>query len=491
MKNKKQTNCNRCGNRYKLFVILLIAVIIIGAGLGAITGIMRARAEGNVADKYTGVIEDLSKDESFNVNDYPAKPDDYSIRIIQIAESADGELFVYTYQACQNTVSVVATEINMSLSESAENTSLYGLTLLSVDGVLCKYVVNGIAVSAEPERHYNITSVYRKRNTNIPADASNATATSIAYNVGQLWTVKTVENGVEYSMSATETIEITSQMIGFRRYNDGFMWANTKKCDAHYLLFSCNYKIDSLISAEISYSPRKYEAVKGSETKYIMSKPVTVTLHYDDVVSNDGSGWFGKKERWRRMVSVDEFMKDVELTETEQKVFAEYDWVLNFLETEYTCEAGGKDVLITALVPFGFVWTIVNGCTTKGTIVRDVTLFRLEFECDDEIYNLGVVSDRHYGTDTPSNPDDKVENMLAWFKNTFEKIAEFFRKYWYWLVVGAVAVIALIILAPFMPSIIHLIINGTVWLFKGLVWLVSLPFRGIVALVRKIMDKSE
>jgi len=117
----------------------------------------------------------------------------------------------------------------------------------------------------------------------------------------------------------------------------------------------------------------------------------------------------------------------------------------------------------------------------------------LTFETNGVVYNLGVVDNKQTGDLLPGGDegDDGVEGMLAWFKNLFEKIAAFFRKYWYWFVIGAVAFIALIILAPFMPSIIHLIFSGIVWLFKGLVWLVSLPIRGIVALIRKIQGNSE
>lgn len=40
--------------------------------------------------QYTNVIEDLSKDETFNINHYPMKLKDYSLGVIQIAESENG-----------------------------------------------------------------------------------------------------------------------------------------------------------------------------------------------------------------------------------------------------------------------------------------------------------------------------------------------------------------------------------------------------------------
>ena len=51
-----------------------------------------AHAEGK---EYTGVLEDLQKDESFSESYYPVVADDYSLQMVQIAESSDKELFVY------------------------------------------------------------------------------------------------------------------------------------------------------------------------------------------------------------------------------------------------------------------------------------------------------------------------------------------------------------------------------------------------------------
>ena len=72
---------------------------------------------------YTDVLEDLQKDESFKVEDYPAKADDYSLQIIQIAESVNGELFIYVYQPCHDTKDLVATYISMysGYSETGED----------------------------------------------------------------------------------------------------------------------------------------------------------------------------------------------------------------------------------------------------------------------------------------------------------------------------------------------------------------------------------
>ena len=66
---------------------------------------------------YTDVLDDLRKDENFSPALYPEVADDYSLQVIQIAESQDRELFVYVYQPCQIVYPLVATDINMSLSD--------------------------------------------------------------------------------------------------------------------------------------------------------------------------------------------------------------------------------------------------------------------------------------------------------------------------------------------------------------------------------------
>ena len=47
---------------------------------------------------YSNVLDDLKKDPSFDPNDFKIDSDDYSLNVIQIAESDDGKLFLYIHQ---------------------------------------------------------------------------------------------------------------------------------------------------------------------------------------------------------------------------------------------------------------------------------------------------------------------------------------------------------------------------------------------------------
>ena len=81
-------------------ILLLALVLTIGGELFLAFSVRASAAE---AVSHSNVLDDLSKDEKFNPEDYPAKADDYSLKVIQIAEGANGELFVYVYQPSNDT----------------------------------------------------------------------------------------------------------------------------------------------------------------------------------------------------------------------------------------------------------------------------------------------------------------------------------------------------------------------------------------------------
>ena len=110
---------------------------------------------------------------------------------------------------------------------------------------------------------------------------------------------------------------------------------------------------------------------------------------------------------------MNEFFNEVEISDEEKQTLSKYDWILNFYETEYERDYGGKDIVITLLVPGGWIWSLINGLTTSGTKVSDVTLMRLEFEYDGKIYNMGVVSDKQTGSFNPTNGNKNGNKTLS------------------------------------------------------------------------------
>ena len=84
---------------------------------------------------HSNVLDDLGKDEKFNAADYPNNPNDYSLKVIQIAEGSNGELFIYVYQPSAATKPIVATSINISVEQDQKNIRNYTLELVSSESV--------------------------------------------------------------------------------------------------------------------------------------------------------------------------------------------------------------------------------------------------------------------------------------------------------------------------------------------------------------------
>ncbi len=487
MKNKKQTNCKSRSHRYILFIILLFAAIIICSALGKVSGVLHVRAEGDAASKYTAVMDDLAKDEYFNADDYPAVANDYSIRIIQIAESSDAELFVYTYQPSVDE-RFVLTSIRLSTEKgNMDSRHDYALVECNHDGPLYKYKVVGLLLVDNPIRYYDITAVFRKWIPDVDDETGNDnTIDYVPYAVGQLWTVVDTEDKTEYMLQYIDVIVVTEKYVDFLRYKEGFRLFKNNFCDSHYIAFSPEHDIDTLQQAKVSFICGEYW-MPGDLTK-LSAEDIAILEQANSIRPNGESQSHEvkfnaddlTKQGTYRIESVDDFVNSEELSDKVKESVKPKEWILRFCETPVQVNKYGP---------------VNNPVANKSYFMRvsEVTILELTFETNGVVYNLGVVDNKQTGDLLPGGDegDDGVEGMLAWFKNLFEKIAAFFRKYWYWFVIGAVAFIALIILAPFMPSIIHLIFSGIVWLFKGLVWLVSLPIRGIVALIRKIQGNSK
>ena len=79
-------------NRIAVLIVTL-CVFLTGAQIFSAVA-----AESENEKTASGVLEDLSKDVSFNTENYLSNAKDYSLSVIQLAESADKELFIYVYQ---------------------------------------------------------------------------------------------------------------------------------------------------------------------------------------------------------------------------------------------------------------------------------------------------------------------------------------------------------------------------------------------------------
>lgn len=483
MKNKQIKSVIAC----VIIAFLLLVSALIGGRV-----ILPAFAD---TTSYTNVLNDLQKDDKFNVADYPDNPKDYSIEIIQIAESTNGELFIYTYQPCQTTAFIIATDINMSLTEKmgseinsfeslapADRPKLYSLIYLNGSGTLCKYKVKDFKASNDTKRYYNS----RPFINGVDSENENGNITNEkAFAVGKLYRATTDKNGqVDYECKGRTVVTIRNPYHGLVRYSDGFILSTILHCDSHYFAFSTDYKIDRLYSATITYSSYEYSRhipTAGAPT-YDYSEPKTTekTLNCWEFGGNEREGWFAPKYEWKRILSAEEFIKDVKLnSETEEKI-KKCQWVFRFLETEY----------FDTNVIFG-------GSVQRGTIVGKVAVLNLIFVTDGKFYNLGAVSDKVTGSNKPDNTNqneiDLSFGIIEWLADKTGLPEWLWRLICYGvpaLIVLAIALPVLSVVFPIFGQVLLIVLKSVgkalLWLLKGLLYVLLLPFKGIAALIRKI-----
>ncbi|MGN0823574.1 MAG: hypothetical protein ACI4MB_00740 [Candidatus Coproplasma sp.] len=463
---------------YTIAALVAMFIFIISSIVGG--GVGSAYAATSTIE-YSNVLDDLKKDSSFNASYYPEKADDYSLQIIQLAESSDKELFVYVYQPSGQIKKLTACSINISTTINDDiSFNNYKLQLLNSSGVFFKYKVNDFTVKSEPTRYYAISSIYRPFDETIDSGAEYGnTITEVNYDVSKQYCFSTINGNPFVQVVDIETITITDKFVGFVRYSGGHhFWTNTMpSCDGHFIAFSTDKPIENLIEADVFFTSQSYYRERGVGTsnseKYGDKLDNTVCVT-DKKVTYNGGGWWAGTYSWERIQTVDEFIAENDLTQnvysgavfdvnvankiTDEGKAALQDkqWVLNFFETEYKFQITGSAASGT------------YSDNTSFTIVGDVTILRLKFETDGVTYNLGTIDNKVIGSDKPINEEthDVVVN------NSGNFIA---------LILGLIVLIFLIVLfAPLFGSIIGLVV-------KGVVWVVCLPFK----LIGKLFKKKE
>lgn len=436
------------------FVLGVCAVITTAAQIPLV-----ARAE---SITYSEVLDDLKKDTSFKPENYPTKADDYSLQIIQLAESVNKELFVYVYQPSGKAKDFKASSINISTTINDSISYLnYKLELLNSSGVFYKYKVSGLTVKDESVRYYAISSIYRPFDESIDKQASGGnTVTEVNYAVNKQYCFGEINGKPYVNCVDIETIVVTDKFVGFVRYPDGFK-LYVGACDSHFVAFNTNKPMDKLLEADVYYTTQEYSsswaAFVGENETFGNKADKYAYLKYTDKVEHTGGGWFAGTYKWDRIQTVDDFIKNEDreqifsgavidvkisskLTDAALNELKGKKWVLRFTETDYT------------------LWSGQGTYGTFSTIVGDVTILRLKFETDGITYNLGVIDNKQSGSKDPSNETDidiglnKRGKMILYL---------------------LMLILLIILLAPILPYIIRLV-----------VWIITLPFKGISAAVK-------
>lgn len=414
------------------------------------------------------VLEDLSKDASFSAANYPAAAKDYSLQIIQLAESADKELFVYVYQPSRDKVEASSINISTTINDDISFFN-YSLELLNFDGTLFKYKVTYFKVKKDPVRYYAISSIYRPFNAGIGDKKSgNNTINEVNYAVNRQYCFGEINGKPYVSCVDIETIVITDKFVGFVRYKDGFK-LYVGACDSHFVAFNTDKPIDKLLEADVYYTSQSYSWLfaigVGQNETFGEKKDNYAYLKYTDKVEHTGDGFFAGTYKWDRIQTVDDFINgenrenvyhgavlDVKvsskLTDEALNELKGKKWVLRFIETAYSLSGGA------------------NGSTsTKSTLIGNVTILRLKFETDGITYNLGVIDNKQTGSTEPSNSIDIKVEPNATGKGIIYLI---------------LFVLLLVLLAPLLPYVLNAVIL-----------IVSLPIKFVLEIVKIIKSSKE
>lgn len=441
-----------------------------------------------VVGGFSDVVEDLKKDETFNIENYAVNENDNSLQVITIAESNEKELFVYVYQPSGEYKNLVATSMFLSTASRGLEYRNYTLTQLNSRGVFYKYRVNNFVVSNDSERHYEITSIYRKFDETIDEKLNNDnTISEIEYKVAKHWFFRTTTNGTEISCQDIETITITSKYVGFARYGDlsGATYAVAK--DRHFVAFTTDKRIDKLMEADVYFVSQDVSLNYLDLTDYWENDPrlsfsefgekvdeFSYLKHTNkvDITAQNGY-WWGNKNfsySWDEISKVDDFIASVnyeqtfdmgifdvhtksEMTEDGYNNLRDKEWVLSFATTDYI-----TDPRLTA------------GLDVYYTIVGEVSILRLAFETDGYYYNLGVIDNKQTGVNSPVNTITTTYEFADWFKTIMGVL---------------LLIVLLVVLAPILPIIFTILFAIVKLLIKIIIWVITVPFR----LIGKILKK--
>ena len=423
----------------QILVFLVVIFCVFGCGFST------AFATSN----YTNVLNDLQKDSDFHVVDYPKIENDYSLQLIQLAESSEGDLLVYIYQPCGT---LQASHIRFSTTigdELAPND--YKLQFVNKYETLFKYVVEDFKVKEDSRRYYEVISVFRPWDSAIDEDTGNDnTIDYVTFNVGKRFILDGFGEDIQFHCIDTTTIEVTDKYVDFLRY-DNFPLLGMKSVDSHYIAFNTDKKIENLMEADVIFNTQKV-----AKTVYVVGN---ITYSREDVVEHEPltiypskvistTNWGFSKHEWIRITPVSDFIATENLTDTAKAALVGKTWILRFYETPYE------------------MYTSKLSSSTHYTEVTEVSILRLKFETEGVVYNLGVVDNKQSGDLIPGN---KQYPEIPW---------------WVWVVL---AVVVLLVLA----LIVKPIATVVVWLIKLLWYIVSAPFRLVAWIVQTARNKRQ
>ena len=422
----------------------------------------------SAASQYSSPLEDLESAGNFDVSDYPDIPTDYSLQVIALAESVDGELYVYVYQPSAATKLLTATSITLDvpLNDDSRNFRIYSLTLLGTQGVFHKYRVNSLTLRETPMRKYSVSEIFRAFDSSIDvAPENDNTISEKAYPVGKMWTLRDSGSSVSTEVVYEDVIDVTEKHIGYVKYNKDSLVNDflgySHQIHSHYIAFSTDRPIDSISEIDVYFKTQSVdtypEANAGLWTETIRGDKIDTykTWTASDVLEINTSQFYPEHYKYKRIQSVAAFREMENKDITNESVLEGKEWILRFYETIWS------DTLSTT-GDQGGIGTYTG--SAHHTEVTDVALLRIEYIYDGVVYNLGVVDDMQTGSKNPDGSHDYVEDEDWWQK-----------------IMMVLMLLVLLWALTFLSGPLG-------WFFKLLVWLLSRPwaiFRWLLGFLEK------
>lgn len=461
---------------------------IAAVALCALIGVFGVFSAGNkayaavpeVTIEYSNVLDDLSKDSSFKLTYYPEYKTDYSLSVIQVAESSSKDIFVYVYQPSGQSKDLRATSINISTSSEIEiSPKNYTLTYLNSYETLYKYKVSGLRVGSDPVRYYAIPSIYRKFDSTLgdkQASGGN-TVDEVAFEVGRQWSFSVI-NGKPYSAVVDiQTIVVTNKFVGFVRYKNGFE-LYTGACDSHFVAFDTNKPIDKLLEADVYYTSQSYSYAfvpfAGEKIEFGDKKECFVPLKYTDKVEITSGFIITRTYKWDTIQTVDDFLKSKDVSTIYSGALINVKEATTISDEDKSKLKNMKWVLRFVVTPYKLLGS--GGSTTKElTLVGEVTILRLKFVTDGVNYNLGVIDNKQTGErDSAGEPVPIIPEESVYIELTSTGQSLF---------LGASKILALIaMIALFMIVVLPL----SPFIISGIVKLVTKSVDGFKANLKKV-----
>lgn len=430
----------------------------------------------NTADDYS-ILDDLKKDSTFNIEDYPNVSEDYNLYLIQICETSNKELILYVYNPSHYNIDLVAKKVSISYGFSYNgndlNPSIYDLELLGTESVFDKYLVKVFEIPDEAYRYYNIVSLYREFNESIDESSEYTKLTYISCGIGQQWCCYYYNDSLIYEMNTFNSVDVKSNLIGELAFNSGLKFKNFfgsfDKGIFFYVAFDIeNFDVKYLYDADISYDLMYYEEswipFVGTDIDEYNKGNIKSYLSSEDEISYKGNGLLAREYSWNKILSSEEFLNA--LIDDKTSVDDEY---LNIIKD--------SDYVFTFAVTESTFTSYDSGSYKTYYSCDNIGILRLHFlDVNNKIFNLGVVSNLGNSIGITGNSDSIFEDIKDFLKDIWELIQKVF------LFVGIILIVVVL------SFIINLLIPGfnlIKFIIKSIVFIFSLPIKFIKWIFKK------